>query len=173
MDFLRRWFLCFSCLVCSSALLFSVQHHSLLSLDCFPQSRPYTGFNNQQWEKVFNPSQLADPSTPTAKIYVRDLHAKMSSHSTIPTRNGKQSLNLSWKVVFFRILSSAYLCAQDRAERGQPVVWLQMNFKGHSKALKGHCKACVWMKCLFDRTEKLCMLDIHSRTVRTFLLRTL
>lgn len=148
-----------------------MQHHSLLSLDCFPQSRPYTGFNNKQSKKVFNPSQLADLSTPTSKIYVWDLHPKMSSHSTIPTRKGKQS-KFVLKSCLFRILS-AYLCAQDRAGRGQLVVWLQMNFKGRWKALKGHWKACVWTECLSGRTEKLCMLDIYSRMVHTFLLRTL
>lgn len=149
-----------------------MQHHSLLSLDCLPQSRPHIGFNNQQSKEVFNLSQVADPSTSTAKIYVWDLHAKMSSHSTIPTRKGKQS-KFVLKSCLFRILSSAYLCAQDRAGRGQFVVWLQMNFNGHSQAFKGHWKAYVWMECLFGKTEKLCMLDIHSTMVHTFLLRTL
>lgn len=37
------------------------------------------------------------------------------------------------KSCLFGHQSSAYLLAQDRAGRGQLVVWLQMNFKGHSK----------------------------------------
>lgn len=73
-------------------VLLPVQHHSLVSLDCFPQSSPYTGFNNQLAKKVLNPSQLADPSTTTANY---GFTCQMFSHSTIPTREGKQSLSLS------------------------------------------------------------------------------
>lgn len=123
-------------------------------------------------KKAFNTSQLADPRTPTAKNYVQDLHAKMFSYSTIPSKRGKQS-KFVLKSCLFRILSSAYLHAQDRDGRGQFVVWLQMNFRGHSEVLRSHWKACIWMECLFGRTEKLCMLDIHSRMVHMFLLRTL
>jgi len=33
------------------AVLFPVQHRSLVSLDCFPQSSAYTAFNNQLAKK--------------------------------------------------------------------------------------------------------------------------
>lgn len=49
------------------------------------------------WQKtVFNPSQLADPSASTAN---QGFTCQVFSHSTIPAREGKQSLNLSRKVV--------------------------------------------------------------------------
>lgn len=86
---------CLNCLISSSCSIIP-SAASLSSLDCFPQSTPHIGFNNQLAKKVFNPSQLADPSTSTANL---GLTCQVFSHSTIPTKEGKRTLNLSWKVV--------------------------------------------------------------------------
>jgi len=50
-----------------------------------------------------------------------------------PRWGRKAESNSVPKSCLFQRQSSVYLLAQDRAGRGQLVVWLQMNLKGHSE----------------------------------------
>lgn len=100
---------------------------TLVGLDCFPKSSPYTGLDNQLAKRILNPSQLAVPSNSTAN---QGFTCQMFSATS--TTGGKQRLNLSWKVVSLDsslLLSSLHKTALEEGSLQSGCTWTSKNIQ--------------------------------------------